>query len=140
MDMGPELIFILMTIALVGGICITTIGPGGIFLTIALFALTDFGPSTVAGTASATFIATGIIGSLAYLRSGELAQPGARRAALFLGGASVIGAFAGAQLNTILDAHLFGILRASSFLLPDALTLFGNFWALSGNAKFNLIT
>src|SRR5690554_7367208 len=138
MDMGPELIFILMTIALVGGICITTIGPGGIFLTIALFALTDFGPSTVAGTASATFIATGIIGSLAYLRSGELAQPGARRAALFLGGASVIGAFAGAQLNMILDAHLFGILLGVFVLLTGCIILVRKFLGLSSNAQFEL--
>lgn len=135
MDMGPELIFILMTIALVGGICITTIGPGGIFLTIALFALTDLGPSTVAGTASATFIATGILGSLAYLRSGELAQPGARRAALFLGGASVIGAFAGAQLNTILDARLFGILLGVFVLLTGSIIFIRKYLGLSSNSS-----
>lgn len=140
MDMGPELIFILMTIALIGGICITTIGPGGIFLTIALFALTDFGPSAVAGTASATFIATGIVGSLAYLRSGELSKPGARRAALFLGTASVVGAFAGAQLNTILDARLFGILLGAFVLLTGIIILIRKFLGLSRDTTFELNT
>ena len=63
-SMSMEIMILLLVIALVGGVCITTIGPGGIFVTIALFALLPISPSTVAGTASATFIATGIVGSL----------------------------------------------------------------------------
>ncbi|AWV89735.1 sulfite exporter TauE/SafE family protein [Bradymonas sediminis] len=129
-----------MTIALIGGICITTIGPGGIFVTIALFALLDLTPSTVAGTASATFIATGIVGSLAYLRSGELSKPGARRAALVLGAASVIGAFAGAQLNTILDARLFGIMLGAFVLLTGLIILIRRVMGLSSDADFELNT
>src|SRR5699024_7644856 len=65
------LIFLLF-IALIGGICITTIGPGGIFVTIALFVLLPLSPGAVAGTASATFIATGIAGSLGCIQSGVL--------------------------------------------------------------------
>lgn len=101
---------LLVLIALVGGVCITAIGPGGIFVTIALFQLLDLSPGTVAGTASVTFVATGILGSLAYLRSGELRGRTATRAAVILSGASVVGAFAGAWLNSRLDAQGFGIL------------------------------
>lgn len=136
--MGLELTFLLMAIALLGGICITTIGPGGIFVTIALFALTTLDQSTVAGTASATFIATGIVGSLAYLRSGELSRPGARRAALYLGGASVIGAFAGAQLNTVLDKQLFGILLGAFVLITGLIILVRKYMGLSSDTEFEL--
>lgn len=121
--MSTGLILILVTIAFVGGICITTIGPGGIFVTIALFVLLDLGPSTVAGTASATFIATGIVGSLAYLRSGELSGPGVRRSAVLLSLASVVGAFFGAQLNTTLDKELFGMLLGGFVLITGLIIM-----------------
>lgn len=136
--MSLGLYFLLIVIALVGGICITTIGPGGIFVTIALFALAKLDPSTVAGTASATFIATGVVGSLAYLRSGELSRPGARRAAVVLGAASVIGAFGGAQLNTILDARVFGILLGVFVLLTGLIILIRQRVGLSTAAAFDL--
>lgn len=116
-----EVYFLLIIIALVGGVCITTIGPGGIFVTIALFALAKLEPSTVAGTASAMFIATGVVGSLAYLRSGELRQPGAAGAATSLSLSSVLGALGGAQLNTLLDARVFGILLGAFVLLTGLL-------------------
>lgn len=108
--MDPILIIILLVIALIGGFCITTIGPGGIFVTIALFALLPLDPATVAGTASATFIVTGIAGSLGYLRSGQLLEKNAMKSAVILSLTSVIGAFAGSQLNTLLNASAFAIL------------------------------
>lgn len=108
--MDPIIVIILLIIALIGGFCITTIGPGGIFVTIALFTLLPLDPSTVAGTASATFIVTGIAGSLGYLRSGQLKENHAMRAAVILSLTSIIGAFAGSQLNTLLNASAFAIL------------------------------
>ena len=83
---------LLFIISLIGGLCITTIGPGGIFVTIALFVLLPLDPGTVAGTASATFIATGIAGSLGYLKSGQLRDKAALKAAMVLSLASVAGA------------------------------------------------
>jgi uncharacterized membrane protein YfcA len=136
--MSLGLSFLLVAIALVGGVCITTIGPGGIFVTIALFVLLDLGPSTVAGTASATFIATGIVGSLAYLRSGELSGPGVRRAALLLSVASVVGAFFGAQLNTILDARLFGMLLGGFVLLTGLIIVVRQRLGLTTVERFDL--
>lgn len=121
--MSTGLILILVAIAFVGGVCITTIGPGGIFVTIALVVLLDLGPSTVAGTASATFIATGVVGSLAYLRSGELSGPGVGRSAVLLSLASVVGAFLGAQLNTTLDKEIFGFLLGGFVLLTGLIII-----------------
>ncbi len=132
------MIFLLVAIALVGGVCITTIGPGGIFVTIALFVLLDLDPSTVAGTASATFIATGVVGSLAYLRSGQLSGPGARRAALLLSLASVVGAFGGAQLNTVLDARVFGMLLGGFVLLTGLIIVVRQRMGLATVDKFDL--
>jgi len=122
--MSMEIMILLLIIALVGGVCITTIGPGGIFVTIALFALLPLSPSTVAGTASATFIATGIVGSLGYLHSGELKGKIAGKAAGVLSLTSVIGAFAGAQINTLLDASLFAILLGLFVFFTGILILY----------------
>lgn len=122
--MSMEIMILLLLIALIGGVCITTIGPGGIFVTIALFTLLPLDPSTVAGTASATFIATGIVGSLGYLRSGELKGRVAGKAAGVLSLASVIGAFTGAQINTLLDKSLFAILLGLFVFFTGILILY----------------
>ena len=118
-----ELALLLVGIALLGGVCITTIGPGGIFVTIALHQLLAPGPGTVAGTASVTFIATGLIGTLAYLRSGELRGPGPTRAAVILSLTSVAGALAGSWLNTFLDSGSFGALLGAFVLATGLLIL-----------------
>ena len=99
---------LLVLVALVGGIAITTLGPGGIFVTVLLHAL-GYPAATVAGTASAAFIGTGLVGSAAYWRSGHLQEPGVSRDALALSAASVAGALAGTALNAFLDRQTFGI-------------------------------
>ncbi len=65
-------VFALVLVSLAGGMRITAVGPGGVFVTAALYALLDIPPGTVAGTASATFVVTGLLGTATYLRSGEL--------------------------------------------------------------------
>lgn len=47
---GSPLIVLLMGIAFLSGIGITTVGPGGIFVTIALYSLTPISHGKVAGT------------------------------------------------------------------------------------------
>lgn len=136
--MSAELSVLLVAVSLVGGVCITTIGPGGIFVTVALFLLLDLGPSTVAGTASATFIATGLIGSAAYVRSGHLSGRTNRRAALILSLASVVGAFVGAQLNTLLDVELFGMFLGAFVLLTGVLIAVRESYGLARSEKFDL--
>lgn len=105
-----ELQLLLALIAFLAGIGTAAIGPGGIFLTISLFALTALSPSQVAGTASATFIATGFFGTAVYLRSGELGRRESRHLALMLGATSVVGALLGAQVNTRISPAIFGAL------------------------------
>ena len=102
-------IVLLAVIALLGGIGITSIGPGGIFVTIGLYLITPIPHGTVAGTASATFIATGLLGGVVYWRSGELATEESRWLSLLLCGAGLIGALAGVWLNGILSEELFGV-------------------------------
>lgn len=135
---STEILILLLVIALIGGVCITTIGPGGIFVTIALFALLPLDPSTVAGTASATFIATGIVGSLGYLRSGELKGKVAGKAAGILSLASVIGAFSGAQINTLLDNSLFAVLLGLFVLLTGILILYRQKKQLKPESKLQI--
>lgn len=105
-----ELAVVLVLIALFAGIGITAIGPGGVFVTIALFALTPINSAEVAGTASATFVATGLLGSAVYLRSGEFAYGHAREIAIILSGTAIVGALAGSQANLLLPDRIFGYL------------------------------
>ncbi|HET8523735.1 MAG TPA: sulfite exporter TauE/SafE family protein [Thermomicrobiales bacterium] len=103
---------LLIAISLIGGIGITAIGPGGVLVTIALFALTDLSPAEVAGTAIVTHIGTGIVGTLAYGRSGQLREPGTRRLALVLSIVAVTGTPIGVWINTRVSSRQFGIMLA----------------------------
>lgn len=109
----PATALALVVIAFLAGIGITAIGPGGIFTTVALAGLTAVPASTVAGTAHLTFIATGLLGSAAYLRSGELAQGRGRALTIVLSTASGVGAVVGALVNAALPDELFGLLLGS---------------------------
>jgi len=104
------LIVAFVVIAFVSGIGITTVGPGGIFVTIALYSLTSIPSGTVAGTAHATFVATGLVGSAAYVRSGEMRTGEARTMALVLSLSSVVGAVLGAYANALVSRSVFGLL------------------------------
>ncbi|SMO77287.1 sulfite exporter TauE/SafE family protein [Fodinibius sediminis] len=129
---------LLLFIALIGGACITTIGPGGIFVTIALFVLLPLDPGTVAGTASATFIATGIVGSLGYLRSGQLRGKSALKAAMALSFASIAGAYAGAEINTLLDASAFAVVLGLFVLLTGLIILYRQYNKLAPDKRLDI--
>ncbi|WP_103028700.1 sulfite exporter TauE/SafE family protein [Salinibacter altiplanensis] len=107
------------SVALVAGIGITTVGPGGVFVTAALHGLTDLSSASVAGTASATFVATGLVGSSAYARSGELSAGPAWEAAVVLSVTGTVGALLGTRLNVLTGDELFGTLL-SAFLIGTA--------------------
>lgn len=110
LPVGPTLVFGLIAISFLAGVGITTIGPGGIFLTIALYALTPLSPGTIAGTAQTTFVATGLVGTAAYVRSGELASGSNRALTVVLSATSVAGALVGAGANAYLPRATFGLL------------------------------
>ncbi|MFB6202252.1 MAG: sulfite exporter TauE/SafE family protein, partial [Halorhabdus sp.] len=101
---------LLVGVAFLAGIGCTTLGPGGIFTTVALYSLTAVSSSTVAGTAQLTFVGVGLLGSVAYLRSGELAIGDNARMAGVLSVASILGALSGAAINAHVSRDLFGLL------------------------------
>lgn len=88
------------------GTGITAVGPGGVLATVGLSRMTGLRPAEVAGTAIATHVATGALGSIAYLRSGRLRQPGTRRAALILAVTAAVGAPVGVLVNLVAPARL----------------------------------
>lgn len=110
---GPVLLAVLALVGLVAGIGITAIGPGGVLATIGLFALTSLTPAQVAGTAIVTHVATGLLGTAAYIHSGQLRDRSTRRAALVLAAAAVVGTPAGVLLNALVSARVFGVLLGS---------------------------
>ncbi len=102
----------LAVLSLVGGIGITALGPGGVLPTIGLFTLTGLPAATVAGTAIVTHVATGIAGTAAYVRSGQLRRTRTRRTALILAGAAIVGTPLGVLVNGWLSQRAFGIVLA----------------------------
>jgi uncharacterized protein len=52
-----------------------------VFMTIGLYAFTPLAPSVVAGTAIVTHVGTGLVGTAAYLRSGQFRRRATRRIA-----------------------------------------------------------
>ena len=112
---------LLVCIAFLAGIGCTSIGPGGIFTTIALYTFTTVSSSTVAGTAQLTFIGVGILGSVAYVRSGELTIGNNARTATVLSISSVLGTLVGAQTNALVPRDLFGLLLGGFAVLTGLL-------------------
>lgn len=109
MSVGPAMMALLAALGLIGGVGITALGPGGVLATIGLFVVTDLSPAEVAGTAIVTHIATGLLGTAAYLRSGQLREPVTRRTALLLAGSAVVGTPIGIGLNAVVSSRAFGI-------------------------------
>lgn len=119
----PELLALALC-GLAAGIGITAVGPGGVLATIGLFAITGLPPATIAGTAIVTHVATGALGTAAYLRSGHLREPLARRDAIVLGATAVVGTPLGVLLNSMVSGRLFGILLGAFAALIAALVWF----------------
>lgn len=91
---------------------------------IALYTFTTVSSSTVAGTAQLTFIGVGLLGSVAYLRSGELAISDNARMAAVLSVSSILGALLGAQINTYVSRELFGLLLGGFAVFTGILIIF----------------
>lgn len=112
-------VLLLVAIAFAAGVGITAIGPGGVFLTVALVGLTELSSATVVGTVMAVFVATGVLGSLAYARSGELRERRGLAGALSLTG--LAGALAGVALNAVVSERLFALLLGAFVSLTGLL-------------------
>lgn len=98
----------LMVIAFVAGVGVTALGPGGIFLTIALFTLTSLSPASVAGTGSAMMVVAGVVGAASYLHSGELRQACNKQMAVVLSLSGLLGGLGGSILNDFVSRTQFG--------------------------------
>ncbi|MGE4428483.1 MAG: sulfite exporter TauE/SafE family protein, partial [Solirubrobacteraceae bacterium] len=108
--LDPGTIAALAVFGLVAGIGITALGPGGVLVTVGLFLLTDLSPEAVAGTAIVTHIATGVVGTLAYGRSGHLGDRDTRRAAVILAAVAVLGTPLGVLVNGAVSGSTFAVL------------------------------
>lgn len=123
-DLAIPVLGALALIGLVGGIGITALGPGGVLVTIGLFGLTTLAPAGVAGTAIVTHIVTGLLGTAAYAKSGQLREPVTRRTAIILGGSAVVGTPIGVALNSVMTGRWFGILLGVFVALVALLVLY----------------
>jgi uncharacterized membrane protein YfcA len=115
---------LLVALSLFAGVGITAVGPGGIFITIALVALTDLPPAVVVGTASATFVATGLVGAESYRRSGELDSRSGKRMAVVLSLTGLGGALVGVRLNALIDEAMFSVLLGVFVSLTGVLVFY----------------
>ncbi|MDS0300035.1 sulfite exporter TauE/SafE family protein [Halogeometricum sp. S1BR25-6] len=108
-------------VGFLAGVGITAIGPGGVFITIAL-ALTAASPAVVAGTAGATNIAAGLLGTAVYVRSGELRTAAGTRMAVALSVPGGIGALVGKRINALVSAAEFSVLLGAFVVFAGLLT------------------
>ncbi|UPK73575.1 sulfite exporter TauE/SafE family protein [Nocardioidaceae bacterium SCSIO 66511] len=102
-------LILLAVIGFVGGVGITAVGPGGVLPTIGLFALTGLSPAEVAGTSIVTHIATGVVATAAFTRSGQLRDPDTRRTAWTLAGTALVGTPVGVLINAHVSERTFGV-------------------------------
>jgi uncharacterized membrane protein YfcA len=106
---------------LLAGIGITAVGPGGVLATVGLFLFAGLSPAVVAGTAMVTHVATGTVGSLAYLRSGHLREQQTIRIAVILLVTAIVGTPVGVLLNSVISGQAFGVLLAVFVVVIAAL-------------------
>ncbi len=103
----------LIATAVVGGVGITALGPGGVLPTAALFALTGLTAAEVAGTSIVTHVATGVVGTLVFVRSGQLSSSATRRTATVLAAAATVGTPVGVLVTTVVSQEAFGYVLAA---------------------------
>lgn len=125
-ELTPLAGILLALLGLAGGIGITAIGPGGVLPTVGLVALSTLSPAQVAGTSIVTHVATGALGTAAYLRSGELRAPQTRRTAWLLAGTAVIGTVIGIRINAALSPRWFSALLGVLVAVVAAMVLIRN--------------
>lgn len=109
MIVAPEVLVALLALSFLGGMIVTTIGPGGILIVTGLYLLTPLSSAEVAGTSSATFTVGAVLGWLIYRHSGEIDQ----RVAGVVSAAAAGGTGIGVQANTYLSRRLYGVILAA---------------------------
>ncbi|MFA1547055.1 sulfite exporter TauE/SafE family protein [Actinomadura chokoriensis] len=119
----PGVLAGLVLLGLVAGVGIGAVGPGGVLVTVGLFAFTGLSPAQVAGTAIVTSVATGLLGTAVYTRSGQLREAGTRRTAALLAAGAVAGTPLGVLANGLVTGRVFGVLLGVFVALVAVLVL-----------------
>lgn len=104
--METVLLAVLGAVAFAGGVAVTSVGPGGIFVVAALYGLTALPTAVVAGTSSVTFVGGSLLGAAAYARSGDMDWA----LALVIGIGGALGTQLGVFLNSMVSRGAFGAL------------------------------
>ncbi|MFP9061660.1 sulfite exporter TauE/SafE family protein [Natrialbaceae archaeon A-chndr2] len=138
--LSPEMALILFIIALFAGVGISAIGPGGIFVTVSLFLLTPISSAEVAGTASLTFIFTGLLATALFYRSGEFSQGFAREIGIILSVTSIIGAYTGSQANLGISDMVFGYLLSLFAMVIGFVIIYREIIGLESSNYFQFIS
>ena len=99
---------LLMLIALAVGTLIGAVGVGGILLIPALNLIGGLSIQSAMATALFTFVFTGIVGTIAFMRHGSIDL----RITVPVCAGALISGFAGAWVNALLDASLLMVLLA----------------------------
>lgn len=128
----------LVGIALVVGLLLTSVGASGFLTTVALHLFTSLSPAEVAGTASASFVPFGVLGALAYYRSGELATRPWSHIAVVMSATGLVGALAGTELNAHLPVRAFELTLGMTVALAGVLLLYRESRGATGNAILEL--
>lgn len=108
--LGAATLFGLAALGLIAGVGITAVGPGGVLATIGLFVLSGLSSSAVAGTSIVTHIATGLVATAAFWRSGQLREHRTARTAVVLALVALVGTPVGVVLNSLASGRVFAIL------------------------------
>lgn len=108
--LAAGMLVVLGLLGFAGGVGTTALGPGGVLVTIGLFALSGLPPAAVSGTAIATNLGAAVLGTGTFGRSGHLHSVDARRVAVVLVGAAIAGTPVGVLANAHVSGGGFGIL------------------------------
>ena len=106
MPADARLLVVLGAIAFAGGVAVTSVGPGGIFVVAALYGLTALPTAVVAGTSSVTFVGGSVLGAIGYVRSGDMDWA----LALIIGIGGALGTRLGVPLDSVVSRQSFGLL------------------------------
>jgi len=123
-------LILLLSIALVVGTLIGTVGVGGVLLIPALTAFAHIDVHQAMATALFTFIFTGITGTALFQRKGTIEW----RVATPVCAGALVFAFVGAWLNSLTAARTLALLLAAIIIFAGAYTLAS--WRRAGNAAF----
>lgn len=110
----------LVAVAFLGGVVVSSVGPGGIFLLTALYLFTSLSNVAIAGTASATFTGGAMLGSAVYARSGEMDW----RLVAAVGIAASAGTRLGVSVNTGISRATFGLLLSALLAVTGLVVLY----------------